>query len=296
MSRLIFAALTSLAFAAPSAAQHVAGRDLLDFPIGLLAEAPPLSMQMAGGLWNPAATAIATNRGLVGVAGLTTPQDQGVRLEMVGGAFRVRSGLTATFSAATASVSDILRTDTDPTSIGSEVPYGTAIVSVGASQAFGNVTIGAAARYRTGTVDADHARELGLDGGAIVDRVGGTPVRIALSTFLFSPWRMSEVPTYMAAADMPVFRRDSSFTVRAGYSVSTTSHRADERYFFATSSYRQLDLSAGIARASAYGSSDSRLRLGCGFRYASYKIAIGREDGAAGFGGSFQFLLTRVIR
>jgi hypothetical protein len=45
-----------------------------------------------------------------------------------------------------------------------------------------------------------------------------------------------------------------------------------------------------------FGNRDKRWRLGVGVRYGGYTAAIGREDGAAGIGGSYQFLLTRVIR
>ena len=48
-----------------SAAQRVGGRDLLAFPLGLVAEPAPLSMQMAGGLWNPATSALAASVRLV---------------------------------------------------------------------------------------------------------------------------------------------------------------------------------------------------------------------------------------
>jgi len=54
MSRFIFAALGSIVLAGPVAAQQVPGRDLFEFPIGLLAEPAALSAQMTGGLWNPA--------------------------------------------------------------------------------------------------------------------------------------------------------------------------------------------------------------------------------------------------
>jgi hypothetical protein len=43
MSRFIFAALASFTLAAAATAQRVPGRDLLEFPIGLIADAPPLS-------------------------------------------------------------------------------------------------------------------------------------------------------------------------------------------------------------------------------------------------------------
>jgi hypothetical protein len=297
MSRFIFAALASISLTIPGAAQQVPGRDLLDFPLGLLAESAPLSSRMTGSLWNPATSMLSsTARAEFGFAGLTTPQEQGVRLEMLAGSYRVRPALTATISFAQASVSDILRTETDPQSLGGEIQYGTTLVSAGVATSRANVTAGAAARYRWASIDTKRSGVLALDVGAIVDRVAGTPVRLALSTFLLTASRSKEAPTYLAAADAPLIRRDSSFVLRGGYSFSRTDGRGREDYAFTTSSYRQFDASAGVVETSVFGNRDRRWRLGVGVRYAGYTAAIGRESGAVGVGGSYQFLLTRVIR
>jgi hypothetical protein len=297
MSRFIFAVLASISLTSPAAAQQVPGRDLLDFPLGLLAESAPLSSRMTGGLWNPATSMLSsTARAEFGFAGLTTPQEQGVHLDMIAGEFRVRPALTATVSFAQASVSDILRTETDPQSLGGEIQYGTTLVSAGLATTRWNVTAGAAARYRWASIDTDRSGVFAVDLGAIVDRVARTPIRLALSTFLLSPSRSKEAATYLAAADVPVIRRDSSFVVRGGYSLSRTDGRGRENYTFATASYRQFDASAGMAETAEFGNHDRRWRLGVGVRYAGYTAAIGREAGAAGVGGSYQFLLTRAVK
>ncbi|MEO7085710.1 MAG: hypothetical protein ABI442_02870 [Gemmatimonadaceae bacterium] len=297
MSRLIFAALTSACIVNSAAAQRVAGRDLLDFPIGLAGEAPALSSQMTAGLWNPATSALDPGvRGAFGVAGLSTPQEQGVRLVLLGASYRLHDGLTASVSLGQASVSDILLTGTDPQSLGSDVAYGTKVISTGLSGERKNVRFGLAGRYRSGVLDTDHSSGFSLDGGAIVDRLAGTPVRLALSTFLLTPWRKSQEATYMAAADVPLVARDSIFVVRGGYSMSRTAAHGHEEYAFATSSYGPLDISGGLLQSTIFGSTSHKWRLGCGLRYASYTVAVGREDGAAGLPGSFQFLLTRTVR
>ena len=296
MPRLIFAMLVSIAVTGVGAAQQVPGRDLLEFPLGLLAESPALSSQMTGSLWNPATSALApTQRAQFGFAGLTTPREQGVRLEMVAGSYQVRPGITGSLSFAQASVSDILKTETDPQSLGGDIPYGTTLVSAGISTHRRNTAFGMAVRYRWGSLDTEHSGTFALDGGVIVDRVAGSPLRIAVSTFLFSPARTQEDATYFAAADVPIVRRDSTLVVRAGYSRSETEGRGREDYVFATSAYRQLDVSAGLAQSTIFGHVDRRVRLGFSLHYAGYTIAIGREDGTAGFPASYQFLFTRVF-
>lgn len=296
MSRFIFAALGLIGVTSVAAAQQVPGRDLFDFPLGLLGEAAPLSTQMTGGLWNPASASL-TGRGRAafGFAGLTSPQEQGVGLDLIAASYRVRPSVTATLSVASASVSDILETETDPQSLGGEIPYGTTVLSAGVAAVRNNLSLGVATRYRWGTSDTDHLGALAVDGGAVLDRVAGTPLRLAASTFLFSPGR-SDQATYFAAADVPVFTRDTTLAVRAGVSTSHTEGRGRDEFGFATARYRQLDLSGGLSRSFAFGNANNRWRLGCGLHYAGYTVAIGREDGAAGLGASYQFLFTRVVR
>src|SRR4051812_27122577 len=108
MPRFIFAAIASFVLSSSVAAQtrQVPGRDLLEFPLGLLAEAAPLSTQMTGGLWNPATVSLnGAQRAAFGLAGLTSPQEQGVGLQMFGAAYKVRPSMTAAVSLASASVS-----------------------------------------------------------------------------------------------------------------------------------------------------------------------------------------------
>lgn len=296
MSRFIFAASAFVVLSGAAAAQQVPGRDLLEFPVGLLAEAPSISRTMAGGFWNPASASLKPGtRGEVGFAGLTTPQEEGIHLEMIAGAIRVKPTVTAAFSFVQASVSDVIRTEGDPQSLG-EIPYGTSVLSAGLSTTRSALTVGAALRYRWATFDAERSHSLAVDAGAQLDRVGGTPVRLAASTFLFTPSRKAETPTYMLGLDAPILSRDSLFEARVGYSTSRTHGRGRDDYGFGTATFRQFDLSAGVSQTSVYGTVAQRLRLGVGVRYANYDVAIAREDGAAGFGGTYQFLITRVFR
>lgn len=297
MSRLIFAAVVSAVLTTAVAAQQVPGRDLLEFPLGTLAEPQALSSAMIAGLWNPANSALSSpDRAAFGFAGLTTPQEQGVQLEMVGAEYRLSAPLTANLSFADASVSDILRTETDPQTLGGSIPYGTSLLSAGLAGQRRTLRVGVAARYRWATLDADHSGVVTVDAGAVLDSVAHTPVRIAASTFLFSPERSREDATYFAAADLPLLHRDSTLVLRGGYALSHTEGRGGEDYAFATMSYHVFDASAGLSQSTAFGNTARRVRLGAGLRYAGYAVAIGREDGAAGIGASYQFLFTRVIR
>jgi hypothetical protein len=202
-------------------------------------------------------------------------------------------------SFAQASVGDIIRTETDPQSIGGEIPYGTSLLSAGLAMtrqhsSFGIWSAGLAARYRWATVDQDHGGAFSLDGGVIVDKILGTPLRGAASTFLLSA-RSAEAATLMAAIDAPVLRRDSTI-VRAGYSASVTQSHGRDDYVFTSVDYRWLNATGGFDWSTAFGDQNRRIRLAIGLRYASYVVAVGREDGAAGLGANYQFLVTRTIR
>lgn len=296
MSRFIFAAFGLICVAGVAAAQQVPGRDLLEFPVGLLAEAAPLSVQMPGGLWNPAAAALPIGtRAAIGFAALTSPQDLGVDLDQLAGAYRLRQNVTASLSLTMASVSDILRTATDPTSLGAEIPYRTTLYSAGLAMANGNVSYGLATRYRSGTADRDHAGEFVMDAGVSIDRAVGTPIRLAASTFLFS-FGQGREPSYLIAADVPVIKRDSSRVLRVGQAFSYTENRGREEYTFATGRLGLLEMSGGLSRSFAFGNSNRRWRLGSGLRYSAYTLAFAREQGAAGLGASYQFLLKRTIQ
>ena len=301
MSRLVFAAFASFIVSTSAAAQKVPARDLLEFPLGLMADPPSLSNRMPASLWNPASRATNTaSHGEIGVAGLTTPQAQGVQLDMIGAEYRFRPNVSLGVSFAQASVSDILRTEGDPQSLGGEIPYGTNIVSVGVAATdrasrLGTWSAGVAARYRWATVDDSRGGAVSTDAGVIVDHLLGTPVRGAASTFLFSPNRSLDAATYMLAVDAPVLRRDSTTTARLGYSLSQTPSHGRDDYWFTSVDHRWLNATGGLDWSTAFGDRDRRLRLGIGLRYSSYVVAFAREEGSAGLGANYQFLVTRTI-
>jgi hypothetical protein len=295
MSRFIFAAAASIAFSRAAAAQ-VPGRDLLEFPLGTLAEAPALSRQMAAGLWNPAASVLARGAQMrLGLAALTTPYEVGVNGKLLGGVFRVKDRITGAVSFTRVDVGDIFATENDPQSLGDAIRYGTSILSLGASTTRGASSYGIAARYRWGTTDTVTSGALSVDFGFIVDRLLSTPVRLAASTFLLTPGN-SESSTLLFAADVPFPIRDSTWTVRGGISLEATEGRGNEAYLFTTAHFRQFDARVGLAQSQAFGNINRRVRFGAGFAIGRYSVAISREDGAVGLGAQYQFLLTSVFR
>src|SRR4051812_12139455 len=78
MCRMTFAAIAASLALAPLGAQQVPGRELFDFPIGSMAEAPALATAAGGGFWNPATIALSTtDRFRAAIAALDSPTEQG---------------------------------------------------------------------------------------------------------------------------------------------------------------------------------------------------------------------------
>src|SRR5688500_4870029 len=122
MRDLLFATSWRGAFvlAASSAnAQSVPGRELLDFPVGALVEAPALATQTAGGAYNPAAMLLpvplgARGRTRVSVGALSSRGERGPPGLLASVAYAPRPRWGASVSLARVTVSQIDRTETTP--------------------------------------------------------------------------------------------------------------------------------------------------------------------------------------
>lgn len=296
MRHMIFGVATATLGAASLPAQEVPGRDLLLFPVGTLAEAQALATSAGISFWNPAAGVLDdSSRARGTVAALSTPADQGVSLQLLDVAARLPAGVTASLSAVHGTVNGLVRTTDSPLG-GGEVPYGTWVLSAGVSRRQDRVTVGLAARHRTGRVDALRRGSLGLDAGVIAVGLLGIDARLAASSFL---WRPASTPeertTYSVAADARVWGADAYHQVRGGYAYGLTESLAREHYLFASGRWDGLEVRAGIAEARAFGTETHRLRLGLGLHRARYLVGVAREEGGAGLDAFYQFTLSATL-
>jgi hypothetical protein len=298
MCRMTFAAVAALVVLSPFhglQAQQVPGRDLYQFPLGMLAEPASLAAAAGGGFWNPATLALRTGeRLLLSATSLNTPIEQAVSAQLGTVAYRVAPRLTVGVQVAQASVTDLIRTDTDPQSIGGEIPYRSTIVSAIAAATRGGASFGVALRRRSGEMDFTTGHATSLDVGGTMERPGGVPVRLAASTFLRSVTGKGDRVTTLAAAEglLPF----KAIDVRAGLAFQRERESGSEIFAFGSARTKMLEIRGGLARQSAYGSTTTRPRLGLGLRYARYLVGVAREEGTAGLGSSYQFLLTTVFR
>lgn len=297
MQRLHFALVGSLIVGRTALAQDVPARELLEFPIGTIG-APGVLFRHAGhGLWNPATITQPHDTKLqASVATLTAPAEQGVNAQLLSIAVPLTMRTTIAATLVRAAVSDILRTDTDPQSLGAEIPYNTTVASAAVARRTGLVTAGLAARLRFGQFDGDRGQTLGLDGGVVADDLGQRDVRLGASTFLWGPGARDQEVRYSVGGDMRMFGRDSLRSGRGGYALSVTQRITREHYFFGSIRYGNLETLGGFARVIAFGQQNSHVRLGVGLHYSRYIVGVGREDNGAGMGSTYQFMLSSIFQ
>ena len=284
--------------AASLSAQLVPGRDLLGFPLGLNAEAPALGTSAGFGLWNPASVAVPLGSRLrIAVGTMSAPVDVAVSGQLVTVATRLGNGTTVGLSLVSASVKDLIRTESDPQSIGDEIPYSTTLLSLLAARRLGAVTAGAALRLRNGHLDNEQRHAVSVDVGAISRGLGRRDVRLAASTFLASPLgHGGERVAGLAAVDVRLAGLDTMRTSRAGVSMMITDGLTSEEYVFVGGRWGRLEGRVGAALTHAYGRTNWRPRLGVAFHHRGYAIGVAREESAGNISATYQFTLRSVLR
>jgi hypothetical protein len=294
MCRMMFAALAATVALSPLRAQQVPGRDLFHFPLAMLAEPGALASVAGGGFWNPASLTTGGNdRLLLAIAALNSPIEQGVSSQLATMGYQVRPGWRAGLSVAQSSVGDLLRTDTDPLSIGDEIPYRSTIVSGILNATRGAVTLGVALRRRSATVDATSSAATSVDVGAVLERPVGLPLRAGLSSFLLSPRSGRERATALGAVEGYLPERFLRSRIGASYQHDRAGE--GETFVYAAAASGLVDLRGGIARQTSFGTTSTRLRLALDLRHGHYLVGVAREEGTSGLGATYQFLLTTVF-
>lgn len=294
----ILLAAALLAGGSADAQTAVPGRDLLSYPIGLVAEAPALGQQAAAGFWNPASALLQRGeRGRVGVGTLTAAVDVGVSAQLASGFSRIGE-TTLGASVVRASVRELIRTESDPQSIGQEIPYHTTVLSLHAGRMlFRRVAVGAALRHRAGRLDEVQRSATSLDLGVLASGLPFLDARLAVSSFLGGPLAIGEDRAGLtAAADLRVMGTDTLRTARVGWSLLATEGLSREQYLFGESRWQRLIVRGGAVHTAAYGESNWRLRLGVSLRHGGYAVGIAREESTGNLSPTYQFSLSSVLR
>ncbi len=285
--------------AAALIAQPVPARDLWDFPLGAVGEPAALATEAGVGLWNPAMLALP--RGTpwrAGVATLSTGADQGVEGQLLGAAWRRPSGLTVGVSVARAAVGGLVRTDTDPQSLGS-LTYESLLGSVTvAREVFPWLTTGVSARWRQGRAERDVRSALAADVGVVARAEQWYDSRVALATFLWRPGRESEDrPLVSFAADARLFGQHETQELRAGVAAQGATRGQvgrTTRELGPVISGRLGPVEARVALPTVRSGTErlTRVRFSLGLHLSRFVVGIGREDANVGLGPLYQFTFS----
>jgi hypothetical protein len=299
MGRMIFAIAFLSLLSAPLFAQAIPGRDLLRFPIGSMDRAPALGSGLGDGFGNPAAVAVLDTATMhVGIAALQTASQQGVTMQLGALAARLPERIVLTASFARAAVSGLVRTETDPQSLGDEIAYGTQLYSVGmAKRIVGPIALGAALRYRRGELDVSTRGELGADFGVLASHLPIRDLSIGVGTFLWRPGRSLDQSTAInIAGDIRLAGATALREMRGGYSSSAIVSGAREEFIFLHGRYGIWEGRGGLARDIVHGTHPWRTRLGLTVNVAPYAVGIAREENGADLEAIYQFTLSARLR
>jgi hypothetical protein len=292
MRPLVSAAFVMVA-AAVSGAQVIPARDLLSSPLGLIGAPAALADGAAAGLWNPATALVeGPERLRMGVAALNAPVDIALTGQLLSAARAVPALGTVSVSLARAGVADLVRTDTDPQSIGGDIPYAVWVSSLGLSRRMGrSIVVGAATRWVSGQADRVRRGRLASDVGVVVDQLGWRDLRVAASTFLLALGADSPA-TYTAAADLRLVHVDSLRSSRVGLGLVHTPAGTTELYPFLHGQLGRVVLRGGPVRVEGYGSATWRSRLAITLEQDRFAIGVVQESNSSGLTPTYQIAVS----
>ncbi len=298
MCRLFICGVAAFSWAHGLAAQPVPARDLWEFPLGAVLEPAALAAEPGAGLWNPAASALRPGERIrLGVASLSTGGQQGVDGQLLSASLRRASGTTLGLSVARTSVAGLVRTDSDPQSVG-DINYASLLISATAAKTLvPHVTAGLAVRWREGRADREVSTAIAADLGVVVHDLPWRNTRVAVSSFLWRPGReIDDRPAFVAAADARVVGDSALRELRLGVSQNNVNRGATERGPFLSGRLDRWEARAALVRASAGGGTVTRMRSGLAVYYARYVVGVAREEGISGLGPVYQFTLSSILK
>ena len=282
-----------------AAAQPVPARDLWDFPLGAVGAPAALASEAGVGLWNPAMMALPADvRWQAGVASLATGVAQGVEGQLVGASLRRPGGMTIGVSIARTAVGDLVRTETDPQSLGT-LRYESWLASVSAARPVTEwLTAGIAARWRQGRAERDVRSALAADVGMVATRASWRDARLAVGTFLWRPGREAEDrPLVTAAADVRVVGSGPLAEARFGLAAQGATRgqvvlTTQEIGPFASARIGPLEARAALPSVRGGDERLTRVRFALAVHLRRFVVGVAREDANVGLGSLYQFTFS----
>ena len=287
-----------LAGPARLAAQAGVASDLWRLAAGTLVVPPALAEDGSAALWTPAALLPGPGTGLrVAIEAVHSPSEIGINGGVASLALRAAGFGTINVVYGRMGVDGLVRTETSPEGIGGDIAVYNEVLSLGFARAIApHLVAGIAARALSGRLDIVQASQVGLDLGLRYS--GPSRLSLGLATRFFDPaLRASEgAASYSAAI---------GYRTAEGQAWGTT---ADIRFWYgagwAHGEGMQHLLTAGLnlggiaevdvgaAREETAGIEVWRSRLGISLSVGDYRVYLGRDGGANGFGATYRFGLA----
>ena len=287
--------------AAAARGQSAIAADLWRVASGTLVVPQALAGDGAAALWTPAYALPGSGPAArIGVEAYHAPAEAGVGGSTLAVSVRPRGAWTINAVWGRLSIQDLVRTETSPEALGSIAAYAQ-VLSVGAARTFadGAWTVGVAARALSGRLDDHGSSRWTGDLGAVYT---GEHLRLGAATHFFDPSSASAASgaSYSVAAAL----RTSEGSLWGGPARAelryglTLAHGEGASHLLTAgvALARAFELDAGAARETTAGASVWRSRVGTAVSAGRYRVYVGRDGGANGFGATYRFGLLATLR
>ncbi len=297
----IATALMVLAPARPAGAQATFASDLWRVAAGTLAVPAALASGGSAALWTPAVVLAGPDPTIrLGVETIHAPSESGVAGTVASAALRTRHAWTLSAVYGRVSLSDLVRTGTSPEIVGDIPAYAQALsFGVARSLAARTVTLGVAVRALTTRLDQRTESHWAADVGWLWERprfrLGAAthfldptsrPGRAAASYSLGTEYRSPEIG-FWGTPGVLKLRYGASLADGEGVAHLVSGGLALAGV---------LEVDVGAARESAWGAATWQSRFGAAVTAGRYRVYVGRDGGANGFGATYAFGLAATVR
>lgn len=278
-------------------AQQSIASDLWRVAAGTLVVPPALASDGSAALWTPAATLEAGGATFkLGVETIHAPSDAGISGSVATASARTTGGWTLSAVYGRLSISDLVHTETSPEALGG-IPVFAQVLSIGAARrlALPHLTGGVAVRALSGRLADAFETRWAVDVGAVYAR---PRYRFGVATHFFAPRTATSAPgaSILFGGEARTAERElwgAPGTLRVRYGATVTDGEGVAHLVSAGLALAgAFEFDVGAAREEVAGEALWRSRAGAAVTAGRYRVYVGRDGGANGFGATYRFGLA----
>jgi len=281
-------------------AQASVATDLWRVAQGTLVRPAALGEAGSATFWTPAIRLDSAVKVRVGIDAVHAPSETGVEGGVVSVSFRTGRFAIMTIGYGRMGIADVAYTETSPEAIGSSIPIWSQSAAIGVSLDPGrSLTAGASLRFVEGRLGPSRRTQAGIDLGL---RYRPSPrLELGAATLFFDPTFGSgargtvySLGGTLAGPALSVWGAEGVLSVRYGSQLQQG--ESAQQLLLAALGLGRTEIVWGAGYESAYGESTWRSRFGVALGAGSYRVEIGRDGGANGFGATWRFGLMGEFR